>query len=492
MNIDPSVNIIKTPILQKNPAIRQSAPDLSPTDSFTRSDGQQMNLITPGKVSAGASVTNSGALFRDMRARFDTLWEADLGDPGASAHFDPVITDDSMVLSFNGITHKYDLDGKELWKVETASTGRSLPVLDPEGNVYVLGEKNLISLDSSGQERWHLPMGERNWSRSPILADDGKLYVIDDAHKLHCVSTAGKEEWSVEDPQITWKKPQMDSRGILYAGGSGEEGFTSPTIAVDTGKSLRGKRKITEIPVGEHTVHHEILRDKNGNVFGFRDGKFRATDANGKEMWSLKLPDNVMSVSQLFGPDGNLYIRESTNSMAICVTPDGQEKWRFSTDPNKEPLSGNFAWGQDGTTYITGYGGNWKMYAVSPDGSARWTGVNNSHITSPKVGPDGTVYANYEITGIKAFSQETGKVIAEFPIRTGFADNYHFTANGDIIVVNDKGKMMKVRCKTKEKVAEEIMKDAVDEKGKEENSPKIDQGDGWVEIGGVRLPVKKK
>ncbi len=83
-------------------------------------------------------------------------------------------------------------------------------------------------------------------------------------------------------------------------------------------------------------------------------------------------------------------------------------------------------------------------------------------------------------------------MIAEFPIRTGFADNYHFTANGDIIVVNDRGKMMKLRCKTKEKVAEEILKDAVDEKGKEGNTPKIDQGDGWVEIGGVRLPVKKK
>lgn len=138
---------------------------------------------------------------------------------------------------------------------------------------------------------------------------------------------------------------------------------------------------------------------------------------------------------------------------------------------------------------MTGYGGKWKLYSIKPDGSTRWTGEANAHLTAPRVEPDGVIFTGYEVKGLKAFCQETGRKIADFPVKLGFAENYHFTDDGDLLLVDDKGKMIKAHFTTREESLRTIRENAL--KGDEEEKQGIERGDGQVDIGGGRLPVKR-
>jgi len=459
-------------------------------------------LYEPDSFSKGMGGTDAPKLMRNLSGKavadallkgldtgFDKKWEFDLGDPGASCHFDPVPVEGGVVFSFNGCTRKFDEGGKELWKAKTDVNGRSLPAVDQEGNIYVLGQGNLISLDKNGSERWRAAAGERNWERTPVLGRDGNVYVIDDDHRLSCFDPKGKKRWEIKEDTITWKKPVIDTNGNVHAGGSGEEGFTCAHYVVRPPAGRLQKPRLKEVPVGQHDVLHQVTVDGKGNIYGFRDGSFRVSGPDGKELWSCDLPGDTTSIHQQIGPDGNIYVSVRNHSI-ICLAPDGKKNWQFSTDQNKEPLSSNMAWGKDGTVYVTGYGGNWKLYSISPDGKAKWTGEANCHLSAPKAGPDGNIYTGYEVTGLKAFSPETGKKIMDMPVRMGFAENYHFTGDGDLLLVDDKGLLMKGHFTTKEESLDKIREDATKGEDPAAGQDSIETGDGWVDIGGVRLDVK--
>ena len=87
--------------------------------------------------------------------------------------------------------------------------------------------------------------------------------------------------------------------------------------------------------------------------------------------------------------DGRIYVSDLARLYAL--SPDGGLLWVVEGAGGGRPIS----FGADGTIYTGGAPGT-IVWALNPDGSARWTiptSVNQPLLAGPNVGPDGNIYA---------------------------------------------------------------------------------------------------
>ncbi|MCD4785135.1 MAG: PQQ-binding-like beta-propeller repeat protein [Candidatus Eremiobacteraeota bacterium] len=458
--------------------------DIGISDNFKKTGNQSLNLIDPGKIK-GSNVTKAamGTVFADIKTGVNKLWEKDLEKIDGPVSLQPVLYDKHIHINSGGFTRKLDMDGNEIWKKETGASGYHTPVFDKEGNLYVVGQNELISLDKDGNGRWKNKIGKRGCSHDPLMGHDGKIYLIGDDNEVSCYNTNGKTEWTRVVKGALSHKPFLDKNGILHVEASVKGGFSSSSLKLDTG------RKGESLGVEQCKTLHHLTVDKNGNTYGFRGGKFRVTDPGGKELWAVDLPGDTLSSYQKIGPDGNLYVRVRNHAI-ICFEPDGKEKWRLENDQKNEPLSGSYAWADDGTFYVTGDGGNWKLYAINPDGTKKWVQQEDKHIKDVKVGPDGTIFTGGEMYPLKAYSPDSGKRQWKFDASLAFGDNYSITDSNDIIVATEDCKLIKLHYTTREEAIQKQVKKSITKAETKENL-KIEKGDKWIDIGGVRLKVNK-
>jgi outer membrane protein assembly factor BamB len=124
----------------------------------------------------------------------------------------------------------------------------------------------------------------------------------------------------------------------------------------------------------------------DGTIYAYAGPNLVALDPAGTVKWSTRLPDDPFTPLAV-GPDGSFYYG-SVDRHLTALTPTGDLKWRFFTgDQMHSPPS----IAADGSVYA---GGN-ELYALSPDGSLRWSyssaGMSFSGAT-PALGADGTLY----------------------------------------------------------------------------------------------------
>lgn len=163
--------------------------------------------------------------------------------------------------------------------------------------------------------------------------------------------------------------------------------------------------------------------------------------------WALPL-DSVDSASELaMGPDGTLYVKAMwTNVQSdthpyrlFAVTPEGKAKWSKPLSVYSNQTLGNHGLpvvGRDGSIYMTGDGGYDKtpggvaqpiLYVFAPDGTEKLripiepkVGAN-APLSTPAIGPDGTIYVGHLQSGeLHAFAP-TGQL--KWKTKVGFALN---------------------------------------------------------------------
>ena len=97
-------------------------------------------------------------------------------------------------------------------------------------------------------------------------------------------------------------------------------------------------------------------------------------------------PANAFAItsSPTIAADESIYIGTKTYAM-WAMSSEGTQKWSYGTGGG----GSSAAIGADGTIYVAGDN---LLYAINPDGSRRWvfTGVGTS--SSPAIGSDGTIY----------------------------------------------------------------------------------------------------
>ncbi len=134
---------------------------------------------------------------------------------------------------------------------------------------------------------------------------------------------------------------------------------------------------------------------RNGDKFSSpaiaKDGTIYVGDIavlpNGTIKWRLGIGE--VDASPAIADDGTIYIA-SFNGYLYAVSPDGTIKWSFKT---KEGIVSSPAIADDGTIYIGDIGGYpCYLYAISPNGTLKWKFEMGGIRASPSIAEDGTIY----------------------------------------------------------------------------------------------------
>lgn len=164
------------------------------------------------------------------------------------------------------------------------------------------------------------------------------------------------------------------------------------------------------------TVCASPVLDQDGNIYiaTGREGQatagyLQAFSPEGTMRWFRWSGGGAFHSSPSIGPDGSIYIGTDRGALT-SFTPEGTTNWIFRTGA-LHPVSSP-AVAADGAIYVrSDAGGSDRLYSVNPQGATNWSAVLGKapldifmHLSSPAVGPDGTIYVVSGQSNVYAFS----------------------------------------------------------------------------------------
>lgn len=147
----------------------------------------------------------------------------------------------------------------------------------------------------------------------------------------------------------------------------------------------------------DHEPLYNIMHDDKSE---FGTPKLYALYPNGSVKWEF-ITGGLYSgtyAAPLIGPDGNIYIGSGETMMKPgtvgggrmwAINPDGTAKWDFETG---DGFYATPAIADDGTVYASCADKN--LYALNPDGTEKWRFISEGYFDgAATIGEDGTIYA---------------------------------------------------------------------------------------------------
>jgi outer membrane protein assembly factor BamB len=362
----------------------------------------------------------------------------------------PVLAENGTVYELGGDGYFFALDrasGKQLWKVKTGvpwiAANEGTPTVTKDGSIFLMtaGESKSTSqfykISKSGTILWqNTPDGTGDgFDSSPALGDDGTLYLADD-----------------DSPSIV----AHDQRGV-----------TLSRVAIDPPTDI-------ETQSGALAPDNIGYWSANGNLFAL---------TTSKQLWSYTDPKaasqaygfhNIKSAPSVTG-DGKViftFVFETTvkgvveQSTRITAFAAGRAKkllWSATLGPTRpqaglSPGAGlppddadsmhyrsgitSPAIGPDGTIYVGHADG---LFALNPQtGKVKWGVGMAAVVSSPAVGADGTVYVGSADGALRAIAPD-GK--EQWRVNTGGQLNSSpaIGADGTVYVMSDDGSLYAVK-----------------------------------------------
>jgi outer membrane protein assembly factor BamB len=231
---------------------------------------------------------------------------------------------------------------------------------------------------------------------SPVIANDGTIYMGSEDGKLYAINPDGTAKWSY----TTWGRinagaPAIGSEGTIYVGSVAGYSPDSQSYYMEHARLYAitpdGTLKwyFTSEGISSYDAFSPTIAP-DGTIYAGAD-KLYAIDADGTLKWSYDT--GSVAVTPALGPDGTIYVLSASDGRLYVVNPNGTLKWSYRTGATDVGnLWSSPTVGSGGTIYFGTIGDN-KVYALNPDGSLKWTFQANKWIRrSPAIGPDGTVY----------------------------------------------------------------------------------------------------
>jgi outer membrane protein assembly factor BamB len=190
--------------------------------------------------------------------------------------------------------------------------------------------------------------------------------------------------------------------------------WQSPTEAV---RILAGQT--TELSV---TVTYDDITVAPTSIPGQEIWRFTAGDAFDASIWS----------SPALGPDGTVYVG-SDNGLLYALNPDGSARWSYDTG---DRVYSSPAVADDGTIYVGSYDNN--VHAVNPDGTSAWASPFSTGDwvrSSPAIGADGIIYVGSRDGNLYAINPDgTPAWASPFSTAGAIASSPAVAADGTIYV----------------------------------------------------------
>ncbi|MBI2863558.1 MAG: PQQ-binding-like beta-propeller repeat protein [Chloroflexi bacterium] len=219
----------------------------------------------------------------------------------------------------------------------------------------------------------------------PAVAADGTIYVGSGWNngRLYALNPDGSEKWVFKirntdffDTDEFRYSPAIGADGAIYVGSlKGRMFALNPDGSQRWTFTVNGGWDSGPAIGADGTIY------VGGSVYsGTSETQLFAIDPAGKLKWTVTLGTSVISAPAI-AADRTIYV---VSGKLWAISPDGSVRWTFDKYvPWSSPTIG-----PDGTVYIH----DGQLYAVNPDGSQKWA-LPVGRGSSPAFGPDGTVFA---------------------------------------------------------------------------------------------------
>jgi len=471
----------------KHPGRQGKTQKMSPSfqnisDSFSKSK--------PGKNPTVDLKKAVGSLLSKNHPK--NLWKFDLG-PGTLWKFDlecnmqekPLMSPGGylFVIGNNDDIHVLDIrDGVHVWKKHV---GKTISPIKSSGGSIISFDANWDSelniLDTNiGYKKWKNDITLEDVRISPAIDKDDTLYFVTEENFITAINgKSGKTKWKKNMGDMVNDTPTIGyDNTIFISNNSGLKAIDSKT------GNQKWKFKTKTL------IHSGAILDKKGNVYAAEHSGvlYSINGKTGKKLWETKVTDFIILRSPVIAPDGTVFVTDGNNSAIHAIDPDtGKEKWKFES--KEEPFHEKYlpfppTFDSDGNVYMGDKAGSITALKIET-GEKIWehkTGEGNV-VCSPTISPGGIVYAGDSKGIVHAINRETGKEIWKRDVKVRLPYPIMISSNGAVIAVSNEGKI----CALEGPEYREEKKEGKSSKP----APKITIGKDFVNIGGVKLRIRK-
>ncbi|RAV21282.1 PQQ-binding-like beta-propeller repeat protein [Paenibacillus contaminans] len=236
--------------------------------------------------------------------------------------------------------------GQIKWIHEIDDLAKFSPVIDAEGNIYIVtnGTK-LLAIDPVGELKWVF-QAQFEFRCAPLITNDGRILILAGDKKLYSLTMEGEVQWHTKADTFLESIPIIDYEGNIYIG-----------------LSEQSKLKIVSF-------------DKQGN----RNEEYSTIDG---DIWT----------TPAICKNGNLYVGASPFRL-ISFRMGGDIQWETFIDGqiNYPPIVDSL-----GTVLVVSSNNtsvnrlSW-VTALTSDGRVKWRSEFTGQITCPVVAPDKKIY----------------------------------------------------------------------------------------------------
>jgi len=267
----------------------------------------------------------------------------------------------------------------EKWRIKLADfITFSSPVIDNNGIIYIgTVDGTLHAINSDGTEKWRFTTTDNMDSEmtTPSIDENGTIYVATKNSYLYAINPNGTEKWRVGLQWYIHSSPVIANDGTIFIGGDEKfyAIFPNGTIKWEfsTGLNIKSSPAI----------------DKDGIVYvASHDGYLYAFyPNNGTLRWKIGIAGQISCYSSpAIDDNGIIYIGTRNDFYAIC--PNGTVKWKHE---GGGCYYGGPSIGFDGTIYAAG--GD-TLWAFSPDGAIMWSIWMGEYHPSPATSNTNMIY----------------------------------------------------------------------------------------------------
>ena len=277
-------------------------------------------------------------------------------------------------------------NGTLKWSKKTGGYISSSPAIGTDGTIYVGSDDGrLYAFNPNGTRKWRVRVGDGWVYSSPVVDENNIIYVASvNGKNIKAFYPNGTTKWDFKTADLVYGSPALDENGILYI--LSHDLFLY-AIFKDNG-TLNWKFKTEDWGGSAPTI------DDNGIIyFGACDQYLYALYPDGTLKWKFSVGWDALTSSPALGTDGNIYFGCHAGYIYCLNSSTGKENWRYPTfcDNFDYEVSAPVAIDKNGIIYAGDWSGT--LYALNPDGTARWKfKTGDAIMVSPVIAEDGTVY----------------------------------------------------------------------------------------------------